>query len=168
MLSFLKRFFEPKVVTDIAIASDHRGVSLRTRLIMWLRETGRTVTDCGPRHEDGSVDYPEYAHFVVDRVQCGISKKGILICGTGIGMSMAANKVSGIRAARVVTIDEARLSRLHNDSNVLCIGVLRIGEDTHDLETLVHEWLTTGFEGGRHERRIKMLEHMDDRWPLIP
>lgn len=163
MLNFLKRFFEPKVVTDVAIASDHRGVCLRNRLVLWLRDTGRTVTDCGPRHEEGSVDYPEYARFVADRVQCGSSKKGVLICGTGIGMSIAANKVSGIRAARVVTVEEARLSRLHNNANVLCIG-----ENTHDVQTLVHEWLTTGFEGGRHEQRVKMLEDMDEEWTLIP
>ena len=163
MLNFLKKFFEPKIVTDIAIASNHKGATLRNRLVLWLKATELTVTDCGPTYEKGSVDYPEYARFVTDRVVSGISKKGILICSTGIGMSISANKVSGIRAARVVTVDDARLSRLHNNSNVLCIG-----EDTHDPETLVHEWLTTGFEGGRHDRRIKMLEDMDECWPFIP
>ena len=163
MLNFLKRFFDPKIVTDIAIASDHRGTTTKDHVVRWLRKSDYTVIDCGPRYKDGSVDYPEYARLVTDRVQSGTSKKGILICGTGIGMSMAANKASGIRAARVVTLEDARLSRLHNNANVLCIG-----EDIQPLTSLIHEWLTTGFEGGRHERRVKMLEDMDVRWPLVP
>lgn len=156
MLGFLKRFLEPKVLKDVAIASDHRGIDLRTRIVAWLQETGRTVVDCGPLRESGSVDYPDYAERVTDQLMGGKVKRGILICGTGIGMSIAANKVFGVRAARVVTAADARFSRLHNKSNVLCIG-----ENTHDVETVIHEWLTTGFEGGRHERRVNKIHSME-------
>jgi ribose 5-phosphate isomerase B len=161
--SLFKRFFNPKIVSDVAIASDHRGVELRHRLVRWLEETGHTVKDFGPKAEIGSVDYPDYAKSVGEAVQCGTAKRGILICGTGIGMSIAANKVEGVRAARVVTVEEARLSRLHNDSNILCIG-----ENTHELETLIHEWLTTGFEGGRHERRVEKITNMEFRFNYLP
>ena len=157
MLDFFKRLFtfSPKDVKDVAIASDHRGVKLRRRIIHWLEETGRSVKDCGPWFED-SVDYPDYAEKVACELNLGHAKRGILICGTGIGMSIAANKISGIRAARVVSVEDARMSRLHNKSNVLCIG-----QSTHELETVIHEWLTTGFEGGRHERRVNKITALE-------
>jgi ribose 5-phosphate isomerase B len=165
MLNFFKGLFSStKIeVSDIAIASDHRGVDLRHRIIVYLRESGKTVIDCGPQHEDGSVDYPDYAQIAAGKVASGYANYGILICGTGIGMSIAANKLDGIRAARVVTVEEARLSRLHNNANILCIG-----ENTVELETLIHEWLTTGFEGGRHEKRIKKIAAIEDRYFLVP
>ena len=165
MLNFFKEFFSaPNIeVSDVAIASDHRGVDLRQRIILYLRESGKTVIDCGPQHKDGPVDYPDNAQITAGKVASGYAKFGILICGTGIGMSIAANKLEGIRAARVVTVEEARLSRLHNNANVLCIG-----ENTIELETLIHEWLTTGFEGGRHARRIEKISAIDDRFIFIP
>lgn len=156
MLGFLKKFFEPKESKDIAIASDHRGVQLRHRIIAWLEENGRTVIDCGPE-TDKPVDYPDMAETVCNKVMRWDAKQGILICGTGIGMSMAANKIMGIRAARCVTAADARFSRLHNNANILCLG-----ENAHDVETVIHEFLSTGFEnGGRHERRVNKIMKLE-------
>jgi ribose 5-phosphate isomerase B len=165
MRNFFKSLFSStKIETaDIAIASDHRGVDLRHRIILYLKESGKTVIDCGPQHKDGSVDYPDYAQTVAGKVASKYANYGILICGTGIGMSIAANKLEGIRAARVATVEEARLSRLHNNANILCIG-----ENTLELETLIHEWLTTGFEGGRHERRLKKIRAIEERYIFLP
>jgi ribose 5-phosphate isomerase B len=123
---------------------------------LWLQANGKTVLDCGPTLADEAVDYPDYAENVCDKVLNTSVKQGILICGTGIGMSIAANKINGIRAARVVTVADARFSRLHNNSNVLCIG-----EATHDVETVIQEWLATDFEGGRHERRVNKIQALE-------
>jgi ribose 5-phosphate isomerase B len=127
-----------------------------------LAELGVRCLDLGPAGE-GSVDYPDYAEAVARSVVAGKADRGILLCGTGIGMSIAANKVPGVRAALVHDVTTARMSRLHNDANVLALGGGLLGERL--LREIVAVWLTTEFEGGRHQGRldkIGRLEHTKD------
>lgn len=143
----------------IAFGSDHAGYRLKEELVARARELGHEVVDFGTESEE-SVDYPDYARPVAEAVSEGAVDRGVLVCASGIGMSIAANKVRGVRAARVDTADEAAFSRLHNDANVLCIGQRFVdwGEAKKALET----WLETGFEGGRHERRVKKIEAIEE------
>lgn len=139
----------------IALGADHRGYRLKERLREWLAASGHSPLDLGTAGT-GPVDYPEYGFLVADAVRSRRARFGILVCGTGIGMSMAANRVRGVRAA--VANDErlARMSRRHNNANVICLG--------GDLLTAQHArrvvgaWLRTGFEGGRHTRRLRRLD----------
>src|SRR5262245_41325129 len=133
----------------IAIGSDHRGVAVRLRIIPFLQQLGHEVIDFGP---DGvaSVDYPDYAHKVAQAVGTGAVERGVLICGTGIGMCMAANKVRGVRAAPCHDSITAELSRSHNDANVLCLSADLLGEEL--IERMLKIWLVTPFDGGRHAR----------------
>lgn len=143
----------------IAIASDHRGFHLKERVISLLRAKGHTVTDEGPASEE-SVDYPDFAALVAKKVSSGAVDRGILICGTGIGMAVAANKFPGIRAAACSDEVTAELSRRHNDLNVLCLSGDLLSSRT--CERVVEVWMDTAFEGGRHQRRIdkiRQLEH---------
>ena len=138
----------------IAIGSDHRGYNLKERLVETLAGAGHEVFDAGTAGTE-SVDYPDYAFAVAERVAAGESDRGILVCASGIGMSIAANKVKGVRAALCRTIDDARMTREHNDSNVLALS--ERSADDPDLERLVTTWLETGFLGDRHKRRIDKI-----------
>ena len=143
----------------VAVASDHAGIDMRVAIRDLLRSTGARghyVIDFGPMPVDGRVDYPDYAAKVTESVLSGEADRGILICGSGIGMSMAANRHRGIRCAMVNDITSARLSRQHNNANVLALGARLIGPDL--AWAIVEEWLKTPYEGGRHDQRIAKLD----------
>ena len=139
----------------IAIGCDHGGFQLKAAVMQYLADKGYAYEDFGTFSEE-SCDYPDIAIKVAEEVAAGKYDKGILICGTGIGMSLAANKVHGIRAALCGDTYSARVSRAHNNANVLCLGERVIGE--HLALDIVDIWLKTGFEGGRHKRRVDMIE----------
>ena len=138
----------------LAIACDHAGVTYKKDLIAYLTEKGYVCVNLGTDTED-SVDYPIYADAVCKKVTSGEADLGILICGTGIGMSMAANKHNGIRAACCSDTFSARMTRMHNDSNILCLGERITGVGL--ALDIVDTWLNTSFEGGRHQKRIDMI-----------
>jgi len=145
----------------IAIGSDHAGVDLKAEIIQHLFNSKLydvNVDDLGPNGWT-SVDYPEYAKKVATAVLLGDANFGILICGTGVGMTMAANRFSGIRAANIYDIEIAKLTRMHNDSNVLCLGARFI--ELKKAFDIVDAWLTTSFEGGRHQRRIDAMDYLE-------
>jgi len=144
----------------IAIASDHAGFLLKEAIKRFLWAEGHEVVDFGTSSEE-SVDYPEFGYRVAEAVATGKVERGIAICGTGIGMSMVANKVAGIRAALCVTPEMARYSRRHNDANVLTLGGWILTQE-QALE-IVRVWLETPFDGGRHERRIRGLHQLTGR-----
>ena len=150
---------EPSVVEellDLAIASDHAGVALKAELIEWCRAQGYSLVDLGPASSDDSVDYPDFAQLVCDKVRRGEVLRGVLVCGSGIGMSIAANKITDIRAAMVSEPISARLSRLHNDANVICLGARMIGPEI--AKACMDAFMVTEFtpgEDGRHRRRIR-------------
>ena len=138
----------------IAIAADHAGVELKELIVAHLQAQNLEVRDFGV-YQGGKADYPDYAVKVARSVASGESEKGILVCGTGVGMSMAANKVKGIRASLCTDTFTARATRAHNDANILCLGQRVIGEGVA-LE-IVDVWLSTPFEGGRHAVRVDKL-----------
>lgn len=138
----------------IAIGSDHRGVHIKAKLVANLLAAGHEVCDVGA-HGDQSVDYPDFAKLVCDRLASCESDRGILICGTGIGMAITANKFPGIRAANCFDEVMAEMCRRHNDVNVLCLPGDLIGN--RPIDDLVRIWLTTEFEAGRHERRVTKI-----------
>jgi ribose 5-phosphate isomerase B len=138
----------------IAVGNDHRGVAVKHRLVGLLKELGHEVADLGAG-SPASVDYPDFAIAVAESVSAGANDRGILICGTGHGMCIAANKVLGIRAANCRDVIDAELSRRHNDANVMCLSADLIGEE--QVEKMVRTWLTTDFEGGRHARRTEKI-----------
>jgi ribose 5-phosphate isomerase B len=141
----------------IAIGSDHRGWEVKRRLAALLQQEGHQVLDVGPETRD-SVDYPDFAFRVAQAVSDGTVERGVLICGTGIGMAIAANKVSGVRAAPCHDNITAEMSRRHNDANILCLSADLLGEDL--IERMIRIWLSTEFEGGRHARRVdKIVKH---------
>lgn len=142
----------------IAVGSDHRGNSMRTKIIKLLGKLGHEVIDMGT-HSRGSVDYPDVAAAVAERVSNKDAERGILICGTGLGMCIAANKFPGIRAAPCHDDLTAELSRRHNDLNVLCLSGDILGERL--VDRLVDIWLKTEFEGGRHARRIEKITRLE-------
>jgi ribose 5-phosphate isomerase B len=144
----------------IAIASDHAGLDLKNKIIKFLQETGQPVSDLGTHNRD-SVDYPDYGIPVAQAVSEGKIERGILICGTGIGMSIVANKFPGVRAALCYDPFTAKVSRLHNDANVLVLGE-RVLEEKTALE-IVRLWLATGFDGGRHERRLAKINEIEKK-----
>lgn len=144
----------------IAIASDHAGFALKEEVIKHLTETGVEFEDLGPYNND-SVDYPEYAEKLSNAVVEGKFDKGILICGTGIGMSMAANKVDGIRAACCSDYFSAKATRLHNNANVLCFGERVVGAGL--ACELVDVFLNTQYEGGRHQHRLDKMHQIEER-----
>jgi ribose 5-phosphate isomerase B len=138
----------------IAIGSDHRGYEVKRRLVLFLRNLGHEVVDLGTEGSE-SVDYPDFALQVALHVSRGDVERGILICGTGIGMCIAANKVRGVRAAPCHDSITAEMSRRHNDANVLCISADLLGEGL--IDHMVRIWLETEFEGGRHARRVDKI-----------
>jgi len=140
----------------IAIGSDHGGFALKEVVAKHLRDLGLDFVDCGC-YDISSVDYPVYAQAVAREIQSGKCDRGILVCSTGIGISMAANKCTGIRAALCSEPYSAKMTRLHNDANVLCMGGLVVG-DNLALE-IVDTFLNTEFSGeARHQRRIDLIE----------
>jgi ribose 5-phosphate isomerase B len=142
----------------VAIASDHRGYHLKERVISLLKAKGHTVVDDGPS-SDESVDYPDFAALVAKKVSSGAVDRGVLICGTGIGMAVAANKFPGILAAACSDEVTAELSRRHNNLNVLCLSGDLLSSRT--AERLVEIWMDTEFEGGRHERRVEKIRQLE-------
>ena len=142
----------------IAISSDHGGNNLRKEIMALLDELNISYEDFGPETND-SVDYPDYARPVAEKVAAGEFDKGILICGTGIGISIAANKFKGIRCALVHDVFSAKATRCHNDSNVLAMGERVIGAGL--AREIVMAWLNTEFEGGRHARRVEKLMELE-------
>ena len=144
----------------IAIGSDHRGVSTKAHLVQRLASAGYEIEDVGPE-DDSRVDYPDFASAVGRRVSAGTADRGILICGTGIGMAIAANKVDGVRAAVCYDEQTAQLSRQHNDANVLCLSGDSV--DAASNEAIANVWLTTEFEGGRHGRRVAKIGELESR-----
>lgn len=144
---------------NIAISSDHGGNNLRKEIISLLNELGHSYQDFGPQTSD-SVDYPDYAKPVADGVADGTFDRGILICGTGIGMSIAANKVKGIRCALVHDVFSAKATRGHNNSNILAMGERVIGGGL--AREIAQTWLQVEFEGGRHERRVAKLTELEN------
>ncbi|MCS7184935.1 MAG: ribose 5-phosphate isomerase B [bacterium] len=139
---------------SIIIASDHRGYKLKEKIKKIIKKMGHRITDSGTFSE-ASVDYPDYAKIVSEFVSKGYFDRGILICGTGIGMSIAANKFKKIYAARVLNPEDAYLSRAHNNSNVLCLPGNRL---IKNLKKILSVWLNTRFSGGRHNRRITKID----------
>ena len=142
----------------IVIGSDHRGVEVKRRLLPLIQTLGHELLDVGAEGAE-SVDYPDYAYEVSKRVGTGDMDRGILICGTGLGMCMAANKVRGVRAAACQDAITAELSRRHNDANVLCLSADLLGED--QMLQMIKIWLETQFEGGRHARRIEKIAKIE-------
>lgn len=143
----------------IAIASDHAGFEYKTKLVEYLKGLGYDVCDMGTDSAE-SVDYPVFAHKVCESVQQGKAERGILVCGTGIGMSIAANKHKGIRAGLCGDEKSATLTRQHNDANVLCMGQRIIPYET--AQKVAEVFLATDFIGGKHERRVQMLNALDE------
>ena len=142
----------------IAVGSDHRGVELRAKLVDFLRRLQQEVVDVGT-HDTVDVDYPDIAALVATKVADHEVDRGILVCGTGVGMCIVANKFPGVRAAPCHDDITAELSRRHNDLNVLCLPGDLIGEKLADR--LVEIWLNTPFDGGRHARRNKKIAELD-------
>jgi ribose 5-phosphate isomerase B len=138
----------------VAIGCDHGGFDLKKNIVSVLRELGHEIEDQGCDSSD-SVDYPNFARAVSTLVKEGVCERGILICGTGIGMSMAANRIPGIRAALCHEMFSARMSREHNDANILCLGARVIGPGL--AQEIVRTWMTSDFSGGRHQLRIDMF-----------
>jgi ribose 5-phosphate isomerase B len=144
----------------IAVGSDHRGVELRAKLIAFLQRLGQDVVDVGS--QDGQdCDYPDIAALVARKVASKEVDRGILLCGTGVGMCIAANKIPGVRAAPCYDDITAEVSRRHNDLNVLCLSGDLLGEKLADR--LVEIWLNTPFEGGRHARRNQKIARLEYR-----
>jgi ribose 5-phosphate isomerase B len=139
----------------IPIGADHAGFEMKQKLVGELKKLGYDPIDLGTDSPD-STDYPDYAHPVAHQVETGEAKRGILLCGTGLGMSYAANRHHGVRAAVVWNPEVAKLSRQHNDANILVLPARCISEG--DAEEILKVWLATPFEGGRHQRRVAKIE----------
>src|SRR5581483_8598032 len=142
----------------IAIGADHAGYELKENVRRWLVQHGIEVDDRGTNSTE-SVDYPDYARAVAEEVSRKDADFGILVCGSGIGMAIAANKVPGVRAANVSSEQEAELSRAHNDANVLTLGARLLNE--HDALQILDVWLSTPFAAGRHQRRIDKIAEIE-------
>jgi len=138
----------------VVFGSDHAGFALKGELVKAAREAGHQVDDVGPL-QDVSVDYPDYARMVSEAVAQGRADLGVLVCGTGIGMSISANKFKGVRAALCRTELEARMARAHNDANVLCLGQRISGPGL--ARAILDAFLAAGFEGGRHATRVDKI-----------
>lgn len=145
----------------LVIGSDHAGYKLKDRLIAWLKSPAggkHQVKDVGCKGPD-SVDYPDYAASVARTVKKGAASRGILLCGTGIGMGMAANKIHGVRAAVTWNPETAALASEHNNANVLCIPARFVG--TQKAQAMIRAFLKTPFGGGRHNRRVKKINQLE-------
>ena len=149
---------EAGAAMKIAVGADHAGFRLKERLVRLLEAGGHQVDDRGTSSEE-SVDYPEFAAAVAAAVAAGEAERGILVCGTGIGVAIAANKVGGIRAATCNDLFTAEMARAHNDANVLTLGARVVGEGV--AEGIVERFLTTGYEAGRHQRRVEKIHALE-------
>ena len=141
----------------IAIGSDHRGYELKLRLIPFLKKEAHEVKDFGTDSTE-SCDYPPIAYNVARSVSSGESERGVLICMTGFGMVMAANKVPDVRAARCDTVEEARFAREHNDSNIICLSAKYVKDKP---EVILKAWISTSFSGGRHQKRVDQIKEIE-------
>lgn len=141
----------------VAVGADHAGVEFKNRIVEVLCGLGHEVEDMGP-DDDTSVDYPDFAARVAGPVGQGLFERGVLVCSTGIGMSMAANRVKKVRAAVCTNEHAAEMSRRHNDANILCLGARILSWD--DVRRIVEKWFDTPFEGGRHERRVAKIDNV--------
>lgn len=139
----------------IIVGSDHAGLPLKRHLVSRLRDDGWVVEDIGT-HDATSVDYPDFAHRVASEVGSGAHRLGLLVCGSGVGMSIAANRHAGVRAVVCSESFSAAMARAHNDANVLCLGARVVGVGLAEL--ILEEFLEGEFEGGRHERRVDKIE----------
>ncbi len=150
---------ESKNKVTLAVAADHGGIALKNHLVGLLGKWGYDCQDMGTHNEE-SVDYPDFARKLAQAVAAGDYRLGVLVCGTGIGMSMVANRVRGVRAALCSSAYTARMARAHNDANVLCLGdrVTGFGE----AEDILHTFLNQEFEGGRHARRIGKFDPVEN------
>ncbi|MDO5037559.1 MAG: ribose 5-phosphate isomerase B [Tissierellia bacterium] len=144
----------------IVLAADHGGYERKNVIRDWLEEEGYQVEDLGT-HSSESVDYPEYGRKAARRVQEGQADRGIIFCGSGIGIGIAANRLKGIRCANVYEPYSAQLSRQHNNANMISLGARIIGEDM--TKEIIKVFLTTEFEGGRHQRRVDKLDDLEER-----
>lgn len=144
---------------QIAIACDHGAFELKTKIVEFLKGQGYELADFGV-YDNQSVDYPDYGVKVASAVSEKIYDRGILLCGTGIGMSITANKFPGVRATLVYDNYTAKMSRLHNNSNILVIGGRTTGENV--AYDIVETWLNTPYEGGRHEKRLQKIEALEN------
>jgi ribose 5-phosphate isomerase B len=144
----------------LAVGSDHRGKEMRVKLVELLERLEQDVTDVGT-HDSGAVDYPDIAALVGRKVAAGEADRGILICGSGLGMCIAANKIPGVRAAPCYDDVTAELSRRHNDLNILCLSGDMLGSRL--LDRIVEIWLKTPFDGGRHARRLAKIAKLESR-----
>ena len=142
----------------IALGADHAGFPLKEKIKHWLTEQGVQVDDKGTLSTE-SVDYPDFARKVGEEVASKKADRGILVCGTGIGMSISANKVPGVRAANAHTVFEAQMSREHNDANVLTLGSRTLNDD--EAHSILDVWLRTKFGGGRHQRRVDKITQIE-------
>ena len=142
----------------VSIASDHAGFEEKQLLVEYLRELGHEVTDRGPDN-DNRVDYPDFAELVANDVASGEADRGVLVCGTGIGMAVAANKVHGIRAANVTTPEFAELAREHNDANIVTVSGRFVSDETN--RAIVKTFLETDFGGGRHAGRVEKIMQLE-------
>jgi ribose 5-phosphate isomerase B len=143
----------------IAIGGDHRGFEAKRRINAAVQVLGHAIEDMGTDSRE-SVDYPDLAFRVAEAVGSGRAERGILICGTGIGMAIAANKVRGVRAAPCHDSITAEMCRRHNDANVLCLSADLLGEEL--IDRMVRIWLETAFEGGRHARRVEKITRYEE------
>jgi len=144
----------------IVIASDHAGYTQKEALKPLLRDLGVEFQDLGPSSES-SVDYPDYAAKVAKAVSSGQAEQGVLVCGSGTGMAISANKIPGVRAAVAWSEDTARLARQHNDANVLALGARTT--PSGEIPNIVKAWFTTNFEGGRHALRVEKISQLENR-----
>jgi len=149
---------ETVAIQTVAIGSDHAGYALKTAIADFLRDSGYEVTDVGT-HSDDRVDYPHFAAAVAQMVVDSDVERGILVCGSGQGVSIAANKVPGARAGVVREVHDAEMLRKHNNANIACFGQQATDEET--ARSAVHAFLTTDFEGGRHQARVEQLAALD-------
>ena len=147
---------------SVAIGSDHHGIPLRIKIVEFLRQRGHSVEEVGPPIDTSDpVDYPDVASEVAHSVSIGRIDRGVLICSTGIGMCITANKFAGVRAAPIIDELSAEFCRRHNDLNVLCIGNDLLSEEL--MFQIIQIWLDTPFDGGRHERRINKIQSIEQK-----
>ncbi len=145
----------------IAIGADHGGYELKESLITYLKSRNIQIVDCGT-NSNQSVDYPDFGLAVADMVSRQEVELGVLICTTGIGQSMTANKVPGVRAALCLNDDQAKFSRLHNDANVIVFGAKYTSAE--EAQKMLDVWLATSFEGGRHQRRVEKISEIEKKY----
>jgi ribose 5-phosphate isomerase B len=143
----------------IPIGSDHAGFEIKSDLVQYLKELGYEPEDAGAAGKE-SVDYPDFACEVAGKISRGERNRGVLVCGTGIGMSITANKFKGVRASLCMNEEMAEMARMHNDANVLALGGRLIGKN--QARAILKKWLETGFAGGRHARRVKKIASLEE------